>query len=257
MEIRLLALTCGWLTGPLGSFLQGEHGSIRVPVPSFLIDHPRGKVLFDTGLHADAGHDPQGRLGVAAQIFTVELASGEEIGARLRSIGCDPTSIRWAINSHLHFDHTGGNAQLPNAVFLHQRAEWAAGREPDQVAANAYNPRDYDLGHEVRLLDGEHDVFGDGSVVCLPTPGHTPGHQSLRVRLAGGDVVLTADSCYLRRTLEETRLPAFLHDREASLRSLERLRALRASGAQLIFGHDPEGWASVPQAPAEVRVTRS
>jgi glyoxylase-like metal-dependent hydrolase (beta-lactamase superfamily II) len=257
MDVRLFAITCGWLTGPLGSFLEGENGSIRVPVPAYLIDHPRGKVLFDTGLHREAGSDPAGRLGVAARIFTVHLSPGEELAARLASIDCDPSAIRWLINSHLHFDHTGGNAQVPNATVVVQRAEWAAGRDPDQIAANAYNPRDYDLGQELLLADGEHDLFGDGSVVCVPTPGHTPGHQSLRVRTAAGDVVLTADSCYLRRTLEESRLPAFFHDREESLRSLERLRALQAAGARLVFGHDPEDWASVPQAPAEIRFSRA
>jgi glyoxylase-like metal-dependent hydrolase (beta-lactamase superfamily II) len=95
-------------------------------------------------------------------------------------------------------------------------------------------------------------LFGDGSVSCLPTFGHTAGHQSLRVRLAGGDVVLTADACYLRRTLEELHLPPSMHDREAMLASIHRLRALRDAGARVIFGHDPDAWASVPQAPAEI-----
>ena len=83
--------------------------------------------------------------------------------------------------------------------------------------------------------------------------GHTPGHQSLRVRPPAGDVVLTADACYLRRTLEELRLPTVVHDREAMLVSLRRLRALRDGGARLICGHDPECRASVPQAPGEIR----
>jgi len=208
MAIRLLALTCGWIRGPLGAFLAGEHGSIRVPVPSFLIEHPRGRVVFDTGVHLDAARDPVARLGAAAAgVYTVELTPEEQVGARLRALGCDPASIRFAINSHLHFDHTGGNAELPNAVFLHQRAEWAAGQEPDQVAANAYNPRDYDLGHEVLLLDGEHDVFGDGSVVCLPTPGHTPGHQSLVVDGADGRTVLVGQALYTRGEWDGARGP--------------------------------------------------
>ncbi|TMA68197.1 MAG: MBL fold metallo-hydrolase, partial [Deltaproteobacteria bacterium] len=85
------------------------------------------------------------------------------------------------------------------------------------MARNFYDARNYDTGHEVLAVDGEHDLFGDGRVVCLPTYGHTPGHQSLRVRLGGGDVVLTADACYLRRTLEELHLPAIVHDPPAML----------------------------------------
>jgi glyoxylase-like metal-dependent hydrolase (beta-lactamase superfamily II) len=243
-------MTCGWLTGSAGGFLAGETGSLRVPVPSFLIDHPRGKVLFDTGLHPDAGRDPEGRLGLAARYFTVELAPGEDVRGRLAALDVDVTEIRHLVTSHLHFDHTGGNVALPNATVIVQRAEWDAGRDPDAVRANFYDPRDYDTGQDVRLVSGEHDVFGDGRVVCLPTHGHTPGHQSLRVRLDGGEVVLTADACYLRRTLEELRLPAIVHDRDAMLASLRRLRALRDAGARLVYGHDPDCWAGVPQAPA-------
>ena len=132
-----------------------------------------------------------------------------------------------------------------------QQREWEAGHDADLVAANAYSPRDYDHGHERLLVDGEHDLFGDGRVVCLPTYGHTPGHQSLRVRLDDGrQVVLTSDACYLRRTLERLHLPMVVHDREAMLASLGRLRALHDAGVRLVFGHDPEDWAGVPQAPA-------
>jgi glyoxylase-like metal-dependent hydrolase (beta-lactamase superfamily II) len=92
-------------------------------------------------------------------------------------------------------------------------------------------------------------LFGDGSVVCLPTHGHTPGHQSLKLRLAGGDVVLAADSCYFCRTLRERRLPRFAHDHEAMHASLDRLAGLEARGARIFFGHDPEFWQTVPQAP--------
>jgi glyoxylase-like metal-dependent hydrolase (beta-lactamase superfamily II) len=86
--------------------------------------------------------------------------------------------------------------------------------------------------------------------VCLPTHGHTPGHQSLKLRLAGGDVVLAADSCYFCRTLRERRLPRFAYDKEAMLVALDRLAALEAGGARIFFGHDPDFWQSVPQAPA-------
>ncbi len=108
------------------------------------------------------------------------------------------------------------------------------------------------LGQDVIQIDGEHDLFGDGSVVCVPTFGHTPGHQSLMVRLAEGSVVLTADACYFRSTLEDLRLPLIVHDKEAMRASLHRLRALRAKGARLFFGHDPDFWQEKPGTPIEL-----
>jgi glyoxylase-like metal-dependent hydrolase (beta-lactamase superfamily II) len=250
--VRLLALTCGWLRSDLGLFVAGARGPIRVPVPAFLIDHPHGAAVFDAGLHPDLQRDPAGRLGPLAEWFGVEFAPGEELAARLAAVGFDPARIRWLVVSHLHFDHVGGCGQLPNARLVVQRREWEAGRDAELARASFYDPRDYDLGHAVLAVAGEHDLFGDGRVHCLPTPGHTPGHQSLRVRLDGGEVVLTADACYLRRTLEEGALPPVAHDREAMRASLARLRALRDAGARLVFGHDPELWAALPQAPAEV-----
>jgi N-acyl homoserine lactone hydrolase len=243
--MRLFAFTCGWVTGPAANFLAGETGKLRVPVPSFLVEHPRGLVLFDTGLHPDA----TARIGRLTRYFTLECDAADDVAARLAAVGVDAARVGWLVVSHLHFDHVGGNAAIPNARLVVQRAEWDAGRDPELREQNSYDPRDYDLGHDVLAVDGEHDLFGDGRVVCLPTHGHTPGHQSLRVRLDGGDVVLAADACYLRRTLETLRLPTYFHDREAMLAALHRLRALAAGGARIIPGHDPEVWAGVPQAP--------
>lgn len=252
MSVHLYALTCGWLTGSLAGFLEGEEGRLRVPVPCFLIDHPRGKVLFDSGLHVELQHDPEARLGWLAKLFEVDFHPGEEVAARLARIDIDAGAVDYLVNSHLHFDHVGGNAAIPNARLIIQRAEWQAGRQDDLVETNAYNPADYDLGHDVHQIDGEHDLFGDGTVVCIPTYGHTPGHQSLRVRLAQREIVLTGDACYLRRTLEEMHLPAVVHSREAMLGSLRRLRQLQAAGAEIFYGHDPEFWATVPQAPIKI-----
>ncbi len=244
--MRLHAMTCGWLEGPLGNFLAGERG--RHARPGAVLSHrsSAGPVLFDSGLHPQTQSDPAGRLGVVSQVFTVEFAPGEEVAARLAALGVDAARVRYLINSHLHFDHTGGNAQIPNARLVVQRREWEAGHDPDQIARQFYFPHDYEHGHDIVLVDGEHDLFGDGRIVCLPTHGHTPGHQSLRVRLDSGDVILTGDACYLRRTLEELHLPAVVDDPEALRAALLKLRALRDAGARLIFGHDPDDWATVP-----------
>jgi N-acyl homoserine lactone hydrolase len=243
--MRLFAFTCGWLSADSGMFLEGEHGVLRVPVPAFLIEHAKGNVLFDTGMHPDIQSDPHGRLGFVADIFHAEFNPGEEVGAQAAARGVAPDRIDQVILSHLHFDHAGGLATIPNARVLAQRLDWEAGHDADRAQSVGFALHDFDHGHDVLLLDGEHDVFGDGRVVCLPTHGHTPGHQSLRVRLDSGDVILTADACYLHRTLENDHLPPLVHDRAAMLASLARLRDLRGRGARLIFGHDPDAWREV------------
>ncbi len=252
MTVRLYAMSCGQITLPLGAFLAGEAGTIKIPVPSYLIVHPKGKVLYDTGLNLAAQADAEGYLGGKAKHFTLHYQPGEELTARLALLDLDVRDVSHLVMSHLHFDHCGGCGQIPNAPLVIQAREWAAGQDPDLAAANGYMAKDYDLGHDVQAIEGEHDIFGDGSVVCLPTYGHTPGHQSLKVRLASGDVVLAGDACYLRRSLEELHLPGQCHDEEATLASFKILRDLEARGARIFYGHDPDFWKTVPQAPAEL-----
>lgn len=248
--VRIFAFTCGWLTGDLGGFVDGESGRLKVPVPAFLIEHPRGRVLFDSGLHPDAGVDPVARLGRLSHFFEVDYGAGQDVAARLEALDVAADRIDLLVLSHLHFDHAGGCGLIPRARVVVQRREWEAGADADLAAANAFDARDYRHGHDLLLVDGEHDLFGDGRVVCVPTFGHTPGHQSLRVRPdSGGEVVLCADACYLRRNLDEMRLPSVVYDREKMLASLQALGALRAGGAAMIYGHDPQVWRSVPQAP--------
>ncbi|MBV1928911.1 MAG: MBL fold metallo-hydrolase, partial [Gammaproteobacteria bacterium] len=111
---------------------------------------------------------------------------------------------------------------------------------------------EYDLGQDVVLINGAHDLFGDGSVNLIPTPGHTPGHQSLLVKTKQRQILLAGDACYLRRTLEEMRLPAIVHDTDQMLKSLQALKKLEAKGAEIFYGHDPEFWNTVPQVPARI-----
>jgi glyoxylase-like metal-dependent hydrolase (beta-lactamase superfamily II) len=252
MSVKLYALTCGSLNGPFDAMMEGGEGRIDLPVPSFLIEHPKGRALYDTGMHPELRTNARGRLSERLNsLFDFSgFGPDDDIRCKLEGIDRDPARIDLIIVSHLHFDHVGGNALVPNATLIVQRREWQAGMAPDSEATFGFYKADYDQGHKVRQIEGEYDVFGDGSVVCIPTWGHTPGHQSLRVRTERGDVVLTGDACYFCRTLQERRLPMRVFDRPLMMASLDRLEALQRNGARLVFGHDPEFWRSIPQAPA-------
>jgi len=126
---------------------EGGGGNITVPILVYLIEHPKGRALFDTGLHPDCQGDPAGRLGERmARLFRIGFAPGEEISARLEAMDRDPRKIDIVINSHLHFDHVGGNALIPNATMLVQRREWDARMDPDLAHQHGFNPRDFAAG---------------------------------------------------------------------------------------------------------------
>jgi glyoxylase-like metal-dependent hydrolase (beta-lactamase superfamily II) len=141
--------------------------------------------------------------------------------------------------THLHFDHAGGLALLPPSLPVYvQRREWEAGRDPDAIASNFYLPRDYEgVAAQVVQVEGDHDLLGDGSIELLSTPGHTPGHQSIRV---GERLVIGGDVTHFASGLDDHRLPIFGDDLEVQIASAERLRGLRDEGAEVRPGHDPE-----------------
>jgi len=162
MTVKLYAFTCGTVTGEFAHLMEGGEGDITVPIPVFLIEHPNGRALFDTRLHPDCQNDPAGRLG---RVVPDRLSAREEVSARLEAIDRDQsTSSSTRISTSTM---SAGNALIPNATMLVQRREWDAGMDPETAARRGFNPRDFDLGHKLRLVDGAHDVFGDGSVVCL------------------------------------------------------------------------------------------
>jgi N-acyl homoserine lactone hydrolase len=252
MAVELYAFTCGFLTIPRAFMLAGEGGFVTVPVPSYLVAHPKGRVLFDTGLHIATLDNSAAHVGeVLARYHTFHFHPGEEIGARLWGMQVAPDRVDIVVNSHLHFDHCGGNAQLANADVVIQRRELDHARAVEST--RGYLLADWDTGQRLRTVEGEYDVFGDGTVVCLPTYGHTPGHQSLRVRTGqGGEFVLCGDACYLKESLERMHAPGVIADKEAALDVFRRFRDMQARGVRIMFGHDPDFWKTVPQAPVRL-----
>ncbi len=226
----------GWVSGAAAIWRLGEDPErrIRFPVPSYLVETDTERVLIDTGLHPGACGDAATFYGGSPtmSLFSLELE-------RPVSEQIDPATIDKIVLTHLHYDHAGGLSLLPSSIpIVVQRREWEAGRDPGAIGRNFFLPRDYvDDEREVILVDGDHDLLGDGSIELLLTPGHTPGHQSVRV---GDDLVLGADVTHFASGLDDHRFPSFGDDHAAQHRSAERLRALRDGGARVIPGHDPD-----------------
>jgi glyoxylase-like metal-dependent hydrolase (beta-lactamase superfamily II) len=229
-------LNVGWMTASAALWRQGEDPgeSTRLPVPAYVVETDTERILIDTGLHpgacADAGtfYGRPDTMGLFT--FELDLPVSEQV---------DVATITRIVLTHLHWDHAGGLALLPSSIpMVVQRREWEAGNDTAAVERNFFFPRDYlDDEREVVLADGDHDLFGDGSVELLLTPGHTPGHQSVRI---GENLILGADVAYFASGLDDHRFPAFGEDHAEQGRSAERLRALRDDGPRVIPGHDPD-----------------
>lgn len=235
-EVTITPLRCGVLSADGEAFVPGWAGSIDLQVWAFVVHHPRGVVLFDTGMHPIVRHDAAGRLGGVADLFEIDYGPDDDVVAQLANVDLEADSITTVVCSHLHFDHAGGNGLLPDVPVIVQRRELEHAR---QESAAGYASADWETGQDLTLVDGEHDVFGDGTVVLLPTYGHTPGHQSLKARVGKREVLLTADACYLRASLEQRALPLFGWDLERQRQVFERFAGFERNGGVLVFGHDP------------------
>jgi glyoxylase-like metal-dependent hydrolase (beta-lactamase superfamily II) len=224
------------------------------PYFMYVVTHPNGNVLFDSGVHPQLGTDPEARLGPAASTFQVRMSPEDHIEARLATIGLAPSDIDLVIQSHLHFDHAGGLQWLTHAPVLVQREELSFAFYPPVYQRLIYVQADFDHELNWQVLEGDHDVFGDGRLILVSTPGHTRGHQSLMVHLdSGKTVILLADATYSLPKMRERALPAIVWSPDAMVSSWERLEALeREHDALLIATHDldyrerlelaPEGW---------------
>jgi N-acyl homoserine lactone hydrolase len=233
--MRVEMLNVGWITSSLALWRQGEdpETQIRFPVPAYLIETDSERILVDAGLHPGAIADPVAfyeRPEAGLFQFELERPVVDQV---------DAGTLTKVVLTHLHFDHAGALTLLPASIpVVVQRREWEAAHESAAVARNFLFPRDYAIDERrLVLIDGDHDLLGDGSIELLLTPGHTPGHQSVRV---GEDLVLGADVAHFASTYDDERFPSFGDDLSVQARSAARLRALRDAGTRLLPGHDPE-----------------
>jgi len=192
----------------------------------YLIRHAQGYLMWETGVGDELAAVPEGRGSFTRWRLARTLAS------QLQELGIKPADIKYVAASHTHPDHIGNVELFPQAMLLMQKAEY---EWPAQDGGPRFKP-----GHPVTKLEGDLDVFGDGSVTLLSTPGHTPGHQSILVKLAkSGPILITGDAAHFRENWDNRRVPSFNVDKDKTLASMERLAGILAQQkAQLWIHHD-------------------
>jgi glyoxylase-like metal-dependent hydrolase (beta-lactamase superfamily II) len=218
----------------------------------YLVKHAQGYLLWDSGNPDRLAALPDGLTNPQG---TITAFMRKPLAQSLLELGLKPTDITYFAMSHSHGDHSGNANLFAGSTIFMQRAEYDAvfGPEPQKYGFAAANFEKL-KGAKIVVLDGERDVFGDGSVVIEPTPGHTPGHQSLLVRLKRtGPVLLTGDLVHLRYSWDHDIVPGFNFDVKQSHESIARMKALVAeTHAQVWVNHDREQHTGIPQAPGFV-----
>ena len=229
-EIKLYVMYAGRILLPDKGHMTPGHGvgeAISMPVYTYLIVHPNGLVLVDTG-------QKQGGPAVVRE--------EDRVVSRLKQLGYKPEDIRYVIMTHLHVDHAAYMTEFPNAVFIVRKEElkaawWPEGCEHGYVYDHYKNTRDYQF---FEPLDNEvFDVFLDGTVLCIDTKGHTRGHQSVIVKLKHtGNVVLVGDAASLQENLDLRIQPGICSNNWYAMQSLGKLSHLRDCGYTLFYEHD-------------------
>jgi N-acyl homoserine lactone hydrolase len=197
--------------------------TLEIPVHGFLVKHPAGAGLVDTG------------YGTPLALIKDYRPVNASVAAALRKHDVDPSDVRWIINSHLHFDHCGQNAVFPHAPVYVQRAEYERRNDPDYTVVEWLKY----AGARWELLDGEQEIVP--GVRTVTTPGHTPGHQSIAIDTTAGRALMTGDACWTVKMFEgEAPRRGMMEDRPTFLQSLDKIR--RLDPASVHFCHDNRTW---------------
>lgn len=233
---------------------------VRVPIHCFLLEHREGLVLFDTGLDPAIVSDPNyirspiGRF-FRRRVFRFHIGPEDSLDRRLSALGFSASAVRTAVISHLHFDHVGGIAHIPQADLIVSKDEWAqlSGPQPErkwilrehvELPDAKWRPVEFTPTEDPLLapFGGVHDVMGDGSMILLPTPGHSPGSMSMLVRSTNmPPLLLAGDLTYGLDMLMNDQVPG-LGDKTQLRACFAKVRALRQQLPDLLVlpAHDPK-----------------
>ena len=247
--LRLYVFDCGSLRiADPGRFslTMDEVSTLELSVPCYLIEHPDGTLLWDAGL-SDSLAEGSPHTQANGTVTTVTAT----LRAQLEELGYQPADITYLALSHLHYDHAGNANDFAAATWLVQRPEHEAAFGDAQGFFDRALYGELEIS-ETMLLDGDHDVFGDGTVVIKSAPGHTPGHQVLFVDLAEtGPLVLSGDLYHFPENRTLKRVPTFNFDEAQTLASMDAVEDfLFESGATLWIEHDFVANALLDKSPA-------
>ena len=255
-SLRLYVLDCGTITGVNASgfgFKEGDLATTDMVTPCFLIAHPRGTLMWDTGEITDSAVKTDG-TPTKQGAFTVT----RPLLPQLAAIGYTPADITYLALSHYHGDHVANANSFAGSTWLVQQAErdaMFAAKAGEQKKQGAPNPVLYsalEKSKTIVIKNQDHDVFGDGTVVIKFTPGHTPGHQSLFLKLAKtGPVLLSGDLYHYPEEMTLHKVPSFDFDKDETLKSRAAMEDfVKKTGAQLWIQHDAIAGAKRKIAPA-------
>ena len=230
---KLYILNCGeGVAGDISRWSPGinEGKSMDFVDNCYLIKHAQGWFLWDTGIADAVAAMPNGLA--PADPKAVSWKRPKTLAAQLEQLGLKPSDIKAMAISHTHPDHIGNVEMFPAAMLYVQKAEY------DWPGAD--NKPRFKPEHPVTLLEGDRDIFGDGSLTILSTPGHTPGHQSLLVKLPKtGEIVLSGDAVHFKANWDNRGVPSMNFNKDQTVASMQKISdALTRDKAQLWINHD-------------------
>ena len=251
--MKLYAFSSGILKSTKDKFTlaKGLGEAFDIPVPYYFLEIDGKKVLIDAGISPECVDDPRGTWGDIVDVYYPVMAEEQKPVNALKSIGVKAEDVDYIITTHLHLDHAGSLKYFPNAEVIVQLNELRYAFFPDPIMKGAYIENDIkDSSINYTPITGIKSMF-KGKVFVFPTVGHTPGHQSIMIRLDKyGPVIITGDAIYLHENLADGVPPGFAIDFARTLESYNVIKNLsEEENAEIWYGHDPESFSKIKLAP--------